>query len=1076
MSAIGWRKSGLVVALAAVFILSIGLPVIANAMTANTHGAATVASLTTATSQTPQAVAPAASHEGSPHNGTLDVYETVPGGATTEDPAMAYDTSSYEPILNVYGTLVEYNGTSTSSWVPDLATCVPGTPQCATDYGAGFTGEYDATGHNDSTPATDPVQYYTFVIDPAAKFYDPTTHASWGVYPSDVMFSFARTMMFSEQPSIAKTAGWIDTQALLPYTTESGAWDNGTHPAWNNTPYNVYSSMYINDSAFCPATAIGPKGHGCITFNADGQGSLWPEFMEFATDPAGSAIVSCGFYTYKGAGIPGWTGTTARHGDGSCKLPDGGTATNNSAWDTFLNGTLAGAYPYKWDTVELSNVNWPNTFPNVRWNMVGTGPYYAKITPSVDYALAADPAYAQPSGCSGANGLAKYTDSYCNPAPGKFIPNVKVIWETSEEGDSLGIDAILAGTADFAGIEPAHTTTLKSFVASGIWKFLDFPTTADAFIPLALAINWDNYNSSFSPYSEPNPIPQTFTTDVALRNFLTHSYPYQTVDNTINTVDGLQFVNGNYGGPIPYNVSGDYAGGLNGTATNFPYLECGSSICNDTNVGVPSNNSSVVGNAAWWWNQLTNATLDGPYYNATIATKCTHGNPCTFPMGWFNGNTVLETEVDDWAALAFNISNGAIEMIQTPISFSQYLETLGAAYTNPLIGATGFGWIMDYPDPSDWFVPISLSDGGYTAAQALGEQLDFGVANAANNSTCGHSGISWTNLTYWAGAANNLTGAMTDACQTVAYSVAANYLEIGDALAQSPTRQADMVLAQEILNGLSIDVWQGQSNAIIGYAPWINGASINENPTIGAGGIGLFYQLQYVTGLTKVTIKESGLPTNTTWGITVDGNSLTNTTYTKGHAAVGSVVYYASGSGTLTLAPNATTSNTSYLPVKITGPGTTTYTSAAVTAGTPLTLVEHFGAKTTITYTEAAPSHAFPGLGSDAWSVDLTPSTKGSNTAATVTLDITGNGSANFSGPRGLAYTYTITSPGGFTSSPTHGSVAFGAHNLTKTVKFKPSAGSALIGASALAVPASLAMEMSVGDAHLAAVPVRGGA
>ncbi len=806
-----------------------------------------------------------------PHPGTLDVYETVPGGATTEDPAMAYDTSSYEPILNVYGTLVEYNGTSTSSWVPDLATCVPGTAQCAANYGAGFTGEYDAAGHNDSSPATDPVQYYTFVIDPAAKFYDPTTHASWGVYPSDVMFSFARTMMFSEQPSIAKTAGWIDTQGLLPYTTPNGSWDNGTHPAWNNTPFDVYSSMYVNDSAFCPASAMGAKGHGCITFNADGQGQLWPEFMEFVTDPAGSAIVSCGYFTAEGAGIPGWAGTAAAHGDGSCKLPDGGTATNNSAWNAFLNSTLVGSYPYKWDAIELSNVNWPNTFPNVRWNMVGTGPYYAKITPGISYALAADPAYAQPSGCSGANGIAKYTDAYCNPAPGGFIPNVKVTWETAEEGDSLGIDAITAGTADFAAIEPAHTTTLKSLVAEGIWNYLDFPTTADAFIPLALSVNWGVYNSTFSPWSYPNPIPQNFTTDVALRNFLVHAYPYQTVDNTINTVDGLQFTNGSFGGPIPYNVSGDYA--WNAT---FPFQECGSSVCNDTNVGVPSNDSSVVGNAGWWWHELSSPS--GLYYNATIATKCVHGDPCTFPIGWFNGNSILNTEVDDWAAQVFDISNGAIEIVPTPISFTQYLATLGAPYSNPLIGATGFGWIMDYPDPSDWFVPISLSDGGYTAAQALGEQLNFGEPNGANNTTCGHSAVTLGDLSYWANAAQNpSSGTITDACQTVAYSVAANYIIIADALAQNPTRQLYMVLAQQVLNGLSIDLWQGQSNAIVGYAPWIDPASINQNPTIGAGGIGLFYQVQYTKAAYSVTVNEAGLPTGTNFTATVGGTTLSST-------------------------------------------------------------------------------------------------------------------------------------------------------------------------------------------------------
>src|SRR5208282_5143031 len=155
-------------------------------MTAATSTPASAVATSGATSEI--SVTPAAG----PHPGTIEAYEPVPGGATTEDPAVAYDTTSYEPILNVYETLVSYNGSSTATMVPTLATCVPGqnataTTGCGSDYGTGFTGIFNATGGNFTGSNGGPV-YWTFVIDPAAHFYDPSTKTSWKVYPSDVMF------------------------------------------------------------------------------------------------------------------------------------------------------------------------------------------------------------------------------------------------------------------------------------------------------------------------------------------------------------------------------------------------------------------------------------------------------------------------------------------------------------------------------------------------------------------------------------------------------------------------------------------------------------------------------------------------------------------------------------------------------------------------------------------------------------------------------------------------------------------------------------------------------------------------
>ncbi|HEV2449777.1 MAG TPA: PKD domain-containing protein, partial [Thermoplasmata archaeon] len=130
----------------------------------------------------------------SPHPGLFINYFSAPGGASSLDPSIAYDTVSYEPILNTYEALIMFNGSTTgpspSDYVPVLSTCVPGanSATCQAMYGSTL---YDA-----NTSA------YTFPIDKAAQFYDPNTKAHWGVYPSDVMFSVLRTEGFSTQPGV----------------------------------------------------------------------------------------------------------------------------------------------------------------------------------------------------------------------------------------------------------------------------------------------------------------------------------------------------------------------------------------------------------------------------------------------------------------------------------------------------------------------------------------------------------------------------------------------------------------------------------------------------------------------------------------------------------------------------------------------------------------------------------------------------------------------------------------------------------------------------------------------------------
>ena len=109
-----------------------------------------------------------------PHPGTIDTYEVAPGGATSIDPAVDYESVGYEVIANIYQTLVYYNGSSTSSFMPEIASCVPGTAQCSTLYGNDLI-----VNSVSGLP-----EYWTFVIDRNANFYDPAHGLHGGSTPA----------------------------------------------------------------------------------------------------------------------------------------------------------------------------------------------------------------------------------------------------------------------------------------------------------------------------------------------------------------------------------------------------------------------------------------------------------------------------------------------------------------------------------------------------------------------------------------------------------------------------------------------------------------------------------------------------------------------------------------------------------------------------------------------------------------------------------------------------------------------------------------------------------------------------
>ena len=150
------------------------------------------------------------------------------GSYRTLDPAISYDTVSDEVIYNVYQQLVTYNGSSTSSFVPELASQLPSASNGGinTNYK-----NYTVTDPWGTTYAVNvtPYENYTFHIRTNASFQNGQPVIAW-----DAMYSFTRSLLFDN--GVPGTPGWIIAQYLLPgkYTV-------------TNTFWNITQNMTVNN-------------------------------------------------------------------------------------------------------------------------------------------------------------------------------------------------------------------------------------------------------------------------------------------------------------------------------------------------------------------------------------------------------------------------------------------------------------------------------------------------------------------------------------------------------------------------------------------------------------------------------------------------------------------------------------------------------------------------------------------------------------------------------------------------------------------------------------------------------------
>jgi ABC-type transport system substrate-binding protein len=137
--------------------------------------------------------------------GVITTAEVQPGGPYSWDPQIDYDSVGDEELYNIFQTLVQYNGSSTFSFIPDLAAALP------TQANGRISADYKT---------------YTFQIRNDQYFSngDPAT-------AYDVWFSFARGMAFAG--GSPGTPDWIQAQFLIPGV------QNGTASVYTNNTWTA---------------------------------------------------------------------------------------------------------------------------------------------------------------------------------------------------------------------------------------------------------------------------------------------------------------------------------------------------------------------------------------------------------------------------------------------------------------------------------------------------------------------------------------------------------------------------------------------------------------------------------------------------------------------------------------------------------------------------------------------------------------------------------------------------------------------------------------------------------------------
>ena len=226
-----------------------------NSVTLQTYDTTVVRTIAVSSSAQPFAVAVASSKV--PNPGVINVAEMVAAGPYSFDPQLDYESVGYEVILNTMGTLLVYDGSSTTTFLPMLAASIP------------------TVGNGINSADT----VFTFTIRSGLKFSngDPIT-------AYDVYYSMIRNMLF--EGGTPGTPDWILSQYLVP-----GA-SIGVSLMKNATDTNDYTAI---------TNAVTSSGN-TVTFNLITPTT--PQiFFTAVADSLGSGVLDATWLQSVGAGI-----------------------------------------------------------------------------------------------------------------------------------------------------------------------------------------------------------------------------------------------------------------------------------------------------------------------------------------------------------------------------------------------------------------------------------------------------------------------------------------------------------------------------------------------------------------------------------------------------------------------------------------------------------------------------------------------------------------------------------------------------------------------------------------------------
>ncbi|MGC9183804.1 ABC transporter substrate-binding protein, partial [Caldisphaera sp.] len=254
-----------------------------------------------------------------PNPGTIIVAENVPGGPYSFDPDVDYESVGFEVISNVFATLIVYNGSSTTSFIPYVAAYLP------TQQNGGINSNYTE---------------YTFKIRPGLYFSngDPIT-------AYDVWYSLIRDMLFSG--GSPGTPGWILTQYLIPnYTpfTFPVTAPNDTQ-AFNEIMSAITYNNQTDTVTFHLYRPTAPQFLFTALTDAEGTGILDAKWLEQVG--AGINFTPSGFYQYE---------QQANEGNYNTKVQ----------WSPITSGPyMIKSYTPGQSIVLVPNPYWPNNIPDI---------------------------------------------------------------------------------------------------------------------------------------------------------------------------------------------------------------------------------------------------------------------------------------------------------------------------------------------------------------------------------------------------------------------------------------------------------------------------------------------------------------------------------------------------------------------------------------------------------------------------------------------------------------------------------------------------------------------------------------